>query len=73
MKFSSLSRFSRGGGGVGEGIRVIRVRVNRVKMAETWGEIQGEMDLVRVSGEFQLSGCCPVFVNEDPVQTPNFS
>ena len=42
-------------------------------MAETWGEIQGEMDLVRVSGEFQLSGCCPVFVHEDPVQTPNFS
>ena len=53
---------------MGEGIRV-----NRVKMAETWGEIQGEMDLVRVSGEFQLSGCCPVFVHENPVQTPNFS
>ena len=54
MKFSSLSRFSRGR--VGEEIRVIRVRVNRVKMAETWGEIQGEMDLVRVSRELELSG-----------------
>ena len=46
MKFSSLSRFSRGGGG----IRVIRVRADRVKMPEKWGEIQGEMDLVRVIG-----------------------
>ena len=26
-----------GGGGGGAGIRVIRVRVNRVKMAEKWG------------------------------------
>ena len=42
-------------GGGGE-IRVIRVRVNRVKMAEKWGEIQGEMDLVRVSRKFELSG-----------------
>ena len=58
MKFSSLSRFSRGRveGGGGGGIRVIRVRVNRVKMAEKWGEIQGEMDLVRVSRKFELSG-----------------
>ena len=55
MKFSSLSRFSRGRVGGGE-IRVIRVRVNRVKMAEKWGEIQGEMDLVRVSRKFELSG-----------------
>ena len=70
MKFSSLSRFSWGGGG---GIRVVRVRVNRVKVAEKWGEIQGEMDLVRVSRKFELSGCCPVFVHEDPVQTLNFS
>ena len=59
MKFSSLSRFSRGrvgGGGEIRVIRVIRVRVNRVKMAEKWGEIQGEMDLVRVSRKFELSG-----------------
>ena len=56
MKFSSLSRFSRGRVGGGGGIRVIRVRVNRVKMAEKWGEIQGEMDLVRVSRKFELSG-----------------
>ena len=33
-------------------------------MAEKWGEIQGEVDLVRVSGGFELSGCCPVFVHE---------
>ena len=73
MKFSSLSRFSRGRVGGGGEIRVIRVRVNRVKMAEKWGEIQGEMDLVRVSRKFELSGKCPIFVHEDPVQTTNFS
>ena len=28
------------------------IRVNRVKMTEKWGEIQGKLDLVRVSGEF---------------------
>ena len=56
MKFSSLSRFSRGRVGEIRVIRVIRVRVNRVKMAEKWGEIQGEMDLVRVSRKFELSG-----------------
>ena len=38
------------------GIRIIRVRVNRVKMTEKWDEIQGKLDLVRVSGEFELSG-----------------
>ena len=32
------------------GVRVIRVRVNRVKMTEKWGQIQGKWDLVRVSG-----------------------
>ena len=42
-------------------------------MTKKWGEIRGEMDLVRVSGEFELSGCCPVFVHEDPVQRTNFS
>jgi len=31
------------------GIRVIRVRVNRVKMTEKWGQIQGKWALVRVS------------------------
>ena len=39
MKFSSSWR----------GIRVIRVRVNRVN------SMQGKLDLVRVSGEFELS------------------
>ena len=33
----------------------IRVRRNRVKMTETWGEIQGKWNIVRVSGEFALS------------------
>ena len=33
----------------------IRVRVNRVKMTETWGEIKGKWNVVRVSGEFALS------------------
>ena len=28
----------------------MRVRVNRVKMTEKWGQIQGKWDLVRVSG-----------------------
>ena len=42
-------------------------------MAEKLGEIQGEMDLVRVSRKFELSGKCPIFVHEDPVQTTNFS
>ena len=37
------------------GIRSIRVRVNRVKMNEKWDEFQGKLDLVRVSGEFELS------------------
>ena len=36
------------------GIRVIRVRDNRVKI--TRGEIQGELDLLRVSGELELLG-----------------
>ena len=31
-----------------------RVRVNRVKVTEKWGEIQGKLDLVRVSEEFEL-------------------
>ena len=31
-------------------VRVIRVRVNRVKMTEKWGQIQGKWALVRVSG-----------------------
>ena len=30
-------------------IRVIRVRVNRVKLTEKWGQIQGKWHLVRVS------------------------
>ena len=42
MKFSSSRR----------GIRVIRVRANRVKMTEKWGEMHGKWDLVRVSGVF---------------------
>ena len=33
----------------------IRVRGNRVKMTETWGDIQGKWNIVRVSGEFALS------------------
>ena len=37
------------------GIRVIRVRVNRVKTTEKWCEIQGKLDLVRISREFELS------------------
>ena len=40
---------------VSGGVRVIRVRVNRVKMTEKWGEIQGKCDLVRVSGGVELS------------------
>ena len=31
------------------------VRVSGVKLTEKWGEIQGKWDLVRVSGEFELS------------------
>ena len=38
-----------------QGIRVIRVRVNRAKMTGKCGEIQGNLDLVRVSGELKLS------------------
>ena len=37
------------------GIRSIRVRVNRVKLNEKWDEFQEKLDLVRVSGEFELS------------------
>ena len=37
------------------GIRVIRVRVNRVKMTENGCQIQGKLDLVRISREFELS------------------
>ena len=37
-------------------IRVIRVRVNRVKITGKRGEIQRELDLLRVSGEFELLG-----------------
>ena len=39
------------------GIRIIRVRVNRVKMTEKWGQIQrtSQWYLVRVRGEFGLS------------------
>ena len=33
---------------------VIRVWVNRVRMTEKWGEIQGKLDLVQVSREFEL-------------------
>ena len=41
----------------------IRVRGNRVKMMETWGEIQGKWNIVGVSGEsalseFEVSGFC---------------
>ena len=35
-------------------IQVIRVRVNQVKMTEKWGKIHGKLDLIRVSGEFEL-------------------
>ena len=45
MKFGSCWR----------GIRIIRVRVNRVKMTEKWAQIQGKFDLVRVRGEFELA------------------
>ena len=38
------------------GIRVMRVRVNRVKMTGKWVDIQWKLDLVRVSEEFELSG-----------------
>ena len=38
------------------GIRVIRVRINRVKMTEKCGKIQGKLELVRVNGEFELLG-----------------
>ena len=37
------------------GIRSIRVRVNRVEMNEKWDEFQEKLDLVRVSGDFELS------------------
>ena len=45
----------------------IRVRGNRVKMTETWGESQGKWNIVRVSGEFALSefevsGFCCIYV-----------
>ena len=46
MKFSSIK----------PGFRIIRVRVNQVKMAEKWGEIQGTFYIVPVSGEFELPG-----------------
>ena len=32
-----------------------RVRVNRGKLTKNWGEIQAKWDLLRVSGEFELS------------------
>ena len=35
---------------------VIRVRVNRVKMTEKWGQIQGKWDLVLVSGGGRVTG-----------------
>ena len=38
------------------GIQVIRVQVNQVKNTGKWGEIQGNMNLVWVSREFELSG-----------------
>ena len=52
MKFSSSLR----------GIWVVRGPVKRVKMTETLGKIQWKLDLVRVSGEFELSGfyCLPI-------------
>ena len=34
--------------GKGNLVRVFRVRVNRVKMTERRGEVQGKLDLVRV-------------------------
>ena len=33
----------------------MQVRVSRVKMTRMWGEIQGKLDLVQVSGEFEFS------------------
>ena len=45
MKFSLRRR----------GTQVIRVRVNRVKMTGRWGEIQGKLNLIQVSGKFELS------------------
>ena len=54
-------------------IQVIRVRVNQVKMTEKWGKIHGKLDLIRVSGEFELfefelsgfySTCKPVLEND---------
>ena len=38
-----------------QGIPVIRVQVNQVKITEMWGEIQRKSDLVQVSREFELS------------------
>ena len=31
-------------------------------MTEKWGEIQGKLDLVRVGGEFKLSGFYGIFL-----------
>ena len=33
----------------------MQVRVSQVKMTRMWGEIQGKLDLVQVSGEFEFS------------------
>ena len=38
------------------GIQVIQVQVNQVKKTGKWGEIQGKINLVRVSREFELWG-----------------
>ena len=38
------------------GIQVIQVQVTQVKKTGKWGEIQGKMNLVQVSREFELSG-----------------
>ena len=35
---------------------------NHVKITEKWGKIQRKLDLVRVSGEFELSGFYCIFV-----------
>ena len=47
--------FDQGKGNLVSRVKAMQVRVSRVKMTRMWGEIQGKLDLVQVSGEFEFS------------------
>ena len=47
--------FDQGKGNLVSRVQAMQVRVSRVKMTRMWGEIQGKLDLVQVSGEFEFS------------------